>query len=58
MICKHERQIPMPESAATVCEDCGLVFVYGEPWNYKSGNIMEWVKDLVKESDATSKEAK
>lgn len=45
--CKHEDQFPMPESLATVCKKCGQVFVDGEPWDYKSGNIMEWVNDLV-----------
>ena len=53
--CKHENQFPMPDSLATVCEKCGQVFVAGEPWQYKSGNIIEWVNDLV---EATEKHEK
>ena len=44
--CKHEEKFPMPDSLATVCEKCGQVWVEGEPWDYKSGNITEWLNDL------------
>ena len=44
--CKHEHQFPMPDSLATVCEQCGQVFIQGEPWDYRSGNITEWLDDL------------
>jgi hypothetical protein len=45
--CKHEHLFSMPDSLARVCEACGQVFIEGKPWGYKSGHIMEWVKDLV-----------
>lgn len=45
--CSHEETFPMPDSLATVCKECGKVWVDGEPWNYKSGHIMEWTIDLV-----------
>lgn len=45
-VCAHETTLPLPESAATVCERCGQVFVCGKPWGYKSGHLMEWVRDL------------
>lgn len=51
--CTHEKQFPMPDSLARVCEDCGQVFVAGEPWEYKSGNIVEWVKDLAQTTKPT-----
>jgi len=37
----------MPDSLATVCKECGKVWVDGEPWDYKSGHLMEWTSDLV-----------
>lgn len=43
--CKHEKRTPIPDSAASVCDQCGVVFVFGEKWDYKSGHISEWVKD-------------
>lgn len=49
--CKHEKQFNMPDSLAMVCEKCGQVFIWGEPWGYKSGNIMEWVKDFCEAKD-------
>lgn len=45
--CPHTNKFAMPDSVATVCEQCGQVWVWGEMWQYKSGNITEWVKDLV-----------
>ena len=44
--CEHEKLFPMPDSLAEVCEKCGQVFICGEQWNYKSGNIIEWIKDM------------
>ena len=46
MNCSHELLKPIPDSLASVCNTCGQVFVDGKPWNYKSGNIKEWAKDL------------
>jgi len=52
--CKHEKQIPMPDSIAMVCERCGQVFIEDQPWAYRSGNIIEWLRDLC---DKDKKEA-
>jgi len=49
--CKHEKTFHMPDSLADVCEKCGQVFVAGEPWGYKSGNISEWAKDIAEAVD-------
>lgn len=46
--CPHNEQTPMPDSLATICNECGKVFVDGEPWDYKSGHIFEWADDLLR----------
>ena len=44
--CEHKKQFPMPDSLATVCEECGHVFISGQPWDYKSGHVSEWLNDI------------
>lgn len=43
--------IPMPDSLAKFCKECGQVFILEGnkwvEWDYRSGNIKEWLKDLV-----------
>lgn len=46
--CEHKSpRFPMPDSLAEVCPDCGQVWVAGEPWEYKSGNITDWIDDMI-----------
>lgn len=45
--CPHDEKIAIPDSLATMCEKCGKVWVAGEPWDYKSGHVVEWAEDLV-----------
>jgi len=44
--CPHKNFIPIPDSLAKVCDNCGIVFVDGKKWEYKSGHILEWVNDI------------
>lgn len=44
--CNHQNKLAIPDSAATVCKECGQVFVYGKPWEYKSGHISDWLNDF------------
>lgn len=44
--CSHDKKSAIPDSLARMCDECGKVWVRGEPWDYKTGNIMEWVEDL------------
>ncbi len=50
--CTHEEQTPFPDSLATVCNECGQVFICGKPWDYKSGHITEWLNDVYGDKDA------
>jgi len=41
--CKHVNKTPIPDSLATVCDDCLLIFVSGEPQDH---TLADWAKDL------------
>lgn len=45
--CDHSGpRTPFPDSLASMCENCGKMFIGDEPWDYKSGNVQEWLYDL------------
>lgn len=44
--CKHNEFIPIPDSLAQFCKNCGFVWV-GTSGNYRPGKtIFEWAEDL------------